>query len=40
MQFLSRSGCHPCDRSEAGHQLAIIDRKIDSLNVILSIMRL
>lgn len=32
-RFLSRSGCQPCDRSEAGYQLQIISKKIDSLNV-------
>lgn len=35
-RYLSRSGCHPCDRSEAGYQLGIINKKIDALNVSLS----
>lgn len=38
-RYLSRSGCHPCDRSEAGHQLGSINKKIDALNVSLSLLQ-
>lgn len=30
---LSRPGCHPCDRSEAGHQLADLRKKVAILNL-------
>lgn len=38
VRFLSRPGCHPCDRSESGHQLSIINRQIASLNESLSVL--
>lgn len=34
-----RPGCHPCDRSEAAHQLNRINHEIDTLNVSLSRLR-
>ncbi len=38
IRFVSRPGCQPCDRSEAGFQLAAVDRKISGLKESLSIL--
>lgn len=38
-RYLSRSGCQPCDRSEAGYQLVMIDKRIDALKESLSILQ-
>lgn len=38
LRFMGRPGCHPCDRSEAGHQLELQNKKISALNVTLSIL--
>lgn len=32
LTYIGRSGCEACDRSEAGYQLTILDRKTDALN--------
>lgn len=34
-RYLSRSGCHPCDRSEAGHQLSMLNKEINNLTDLL-----
>jgi len=35
--YLRRSNCQPCDRAEAGYQIAKINKKITALNATLSI---
>jgi hypothetical protein len=38
MAYLGRSNCHPCDRSEAGHQLALINSRLEASLETLSIL--
>lgn len=36
--FMSRSGSHPCDRSEAGRQMARYRQEIESLETTLKVL--
>lgn len=37
-RFMSRSGCAPCDRSEAGFQYQAITKQINELSASLTVM--